>query len=441
MQAKELTQSQLLAIENLYQFVLENKPFSRYRLTGYAGTGKSVTLIYLAEYLAMDGRQVVIALPTHEAKQNVKKLLSIDSYKVIFLTVAQLLNKSPIINDHGQKEFKRKERTATNPLDTSDLIIIDESSMISAEDFDELETISLPIIFVGDNAQLPPINEPISKVYQVDYPESTLIEVIRYDGAVAYIAEEIRQNPLYQHQVYPFKTTEEKDILCLSQSQLIRMATRIFESEKYREDFNLATVACWRNKTVDFYNREIRKAVFGEDVLPFIVGDRLLVKSPVKRQRAGKDVILFQTSERLEIIDTPRPKTYHFYEREETFDYWVFPVKVWGDENQPPLELNVLDGEGKNAYDKYLKEIAKKAKAWNKENPNASGNPFWKVYYSAKEAFDDVGYAYARTIHRLQGSTIKHLLFVSSDLTPRCKELQQLQYTAVTRVKERLYIG
>ena len=53
--------------------------------------------------------------------------------------------------------------------------------------------------------------------------------------------------------------------------------------------------------------------------------------------------------------------------------------------------------------------------------------------------FDDVGYAYALTTHKAQGSTIDYVFLDVNDMKG-CSERQKLLYTALTRAKQQALI-
>ena len=53
--------------------------------------------------------------------------------------------------------------------------------------------------------------------------------------------------------------------------------------------------------------------------------------------------------------------------------------------------------------------------------------------------FDDVGYAYALTTHKAQGSTIDYVFLDVNDMRG-CSDRQKLLYTAITRAKKQALI-
>ena len=78
-----LTKSQDLALEKLKQFVKSDEKY--FRLTGYAGTGKSFTIAQFMQWLQKQNINFVAGSPTNKAVKNLVKLAS--ETKVLFVTV------------------------------------------------------------------------------------------------------------------------------------------------------------------------------------------------------------------------------------------------------------------------------------------------------------------------------------------------------------------
>ena len=55
------------------------------------------------------------------------------------------------------------------------------------------------------------------------------------------------------------------------------------------------------------------------------------------------------------------------------------------------------------------------------------------------KSFDNVAHSYAITTHKAQGSGI-NMVFLDIDDMRGCSDLQKLQYTALTRTRETVFI-
>ena len=63
----------------------------------------------------------------------------------------------------------------------------------------------------------------------------------------------------------------------------------------------------------------------------------------------------------------------------------------------------------------------------------------WSYYFDLSRMFDDVGYAYALTTHKAQGSTIENVFLDVVDMK-RCSDRAKLLYTALTRTQKQAFV-
>jgi hypothetical protein len=202
-------------IAQIYQFIGDNKAFSRFLINGSAGTGKTSILIssiinhFISEiaknptrfdYIVKNEKwelldelleYFIISAPTNKAKDVLVSkynaylaamkddilcerfiLNEIVHRRIDFLTVSQVLSISRVINEMGDEEFtKGNEKKIADkynkPLYNKTFIIIDECSMIDTNTSKVLGVIKCPIIFIGDYCQLPPVGEDLSPIFQI----------------------------------------------------------------------------------------------------------------------------------------------------------------------------------------------------------------------------------------------------------------------------------
>lgn len=219
-----LTNGQNKLIEELEVFLSDES--SCFLLKGYAGTGKTFMMKGLTDYLAGNNRTFKISAPTGRAAKVISQKTKHKAYTI---------HKS-IYSGKDLKEFKTKDVDGTetykfyyelknneDPVNT--VYIVDESSMISnvyseGEFFrfgsgfllnDFIQYINIDnndhnkkIIFIGDNAQLPPVNMNFSPALEAKYlnevcnviaKEYELTEVVRQktESGVLFNATKIRQ--------------------------------------------------------------------------------------------------------------------------------------------------------------------------------------------------------------------------------------------------------
>ena len=125
-------------------------------LGGYAGTGKTTLIAVLRKELDAIDKKLSVGFASYTGKaaqvlQNKLKSANAILQNDTVGTIHSLIY-TPMVND-------REEIIGWKTKDTidSDLIIIDEASMIDAQIWEHLLHYKKPIIVVGDHGQLPPI--------------------------------------------------------------------------------------------------------------------------------------------------------------------------------------------------------------------------------------------------------------------------------------------
>lgn len=426
--AKKLTQAQQQALEKLKSFLRSNKSF--FRLSGYAGTGKSFLICHLIEWLDEHDFEFVIAAPTNKAAKSLMQVGSSVGINIDVKTVAQLLGQQPEMNEEtGEEEFTS---SGNAEFDDYDMMIIDEFSMIDRRNFEEIVqaismTIDTKVIFVGDEAQLPPVKErqPMVAVSDVIDDTAVLSEVVRYEGEIAIVAEQIRREEQYARRMYPFRSSEDRTIVCQPRQEWLETVTEYFQAKECKSNPDYTRLLVWRNKTAGNANRFVRSRLWGKDAPIFVAGDRLIARKPLFRVRPGqkgknKWGVLINNSEECSVIDQPTIKQLSF--DKIAYQYRSVPVKT---DAGFEVNLSVLTEQGERLRDEKIKDYVEK-KQWNK-------------YFDLSRTFDDVTYAYSLTVHKAQGSSIDYVFLDTEDMQG-CPDLQKMLYTALTRAKVRVYI-
>ena len=424
----KLTETQKQALLKLKSFLRSNHTF--FRLSGYAGTGKSFLICHLIEWLDSLDFEFVIAAPTNKAAKSLMQVAMSMGINIEVKTVAQLLGQQPEINQEtGIEEFTSLGEAE---FDDYDVMIIDEFSMINRSNFAEIVqaiavTIDTKVIFVGDEAQLPPVKEqqPIVAVSEHIDDTATLNEVVRYEGEIAVVAEQIRSEPQYSRRLYPFRTSEDQTVVCQPRAQWLETVTQYFKSQEYKANPDYARLLVWRNKTAAAANRFVRSRLWGKDAPIFVPGDRLISRKPLFRPRPGqkgknKWGVLINNSEECSVIEQPTIKQLSY--DKIAYQYRSVPVKT---DNGFEVNLSILTEQGERLRDEQIKAYVEQ-KQWHK-------------YFDLSRTFDDVTYAYSLTVHKAQGSSIDYVFLDTEDLQG-CPDLQKILYTALTRSKIRVFI-
>ena len=425
---KKLSTAQQQALDKLKLFLRSDQ--SCFRLSGYAGTGKSFTICYLIEWLDDRGFEFVIAAPTNKAAKSLMQVAMSLGINIEVKTVAQLLGQQPEINEEtGLEEFTSNIEAE---FDDYDVVIIDEFSMLDRHNFEEIvngitSTIDTKVIFVGDEAQLPPVKEKQPMVAISDHIDETAIlnEVVRYEGELAVVAEAIRSDERYNRQLYPFASSTDESIICQPRKQWLETVTQYFKSDEYKTNPDYARLLVWRNKTAADANRFVRSRLWGKQAPIFVPGDRLIARKPLFRPRPGqkgknKWGVLINNSEECSVIKQPTIKQLSY--DKVTYQYRSVPVIT---DAGFEVNLSVLTDKGEQLKDEQIKSyVAQKQ---------------WQKYFDLTRTFDDVTYAYSITVHKAQGSSIDYVFLDTEDLQ-FCPDLQKMLYTALTRAKNRVFV-
>ena len=123
-----LTTSQEEAYTKMVAF-LNTKEERFFRLSGYAGTGKSYLVAKVLDWVATNKKDwlVCLASPTNKAARNLQQICEEQGITVKAKTVASILGLQPEINDIGEQEFKSKLGSS---IRNYELVFIDEYSML-----------------------------------------------------------------------------------------------------------------------------------------------------------------------------------------------------------------------------------------------------------------------------------------------------------------------
>ncbi|MEB3355648.1 MAG: AAA family ATPase [Synechococcales bacterium] len=418
-----LNQQQWQALQELEAFVRGRRKL--HLLTGYAGTGKTTLLQALIKRLRQRGDRRTIAFSafSNKATKVLDSMAERWGLDVDCMTCCKLLGLKPDIDPESGRQIFQPDQNSESRFDRYQLVVVDEASMINEEMWllltDAVSNLyqKTQLLFVGDVAQLPPINERASRVFTEIYDRSELTEVVRYGGAIGTLAESIR-NQLDNRHLPPFATDANGDrtegVYVVDRRNWEKLLIRAFQSESYRSDPDYVRVLAYTNARVNGLNQQIRTAIYGKDQPRFVAGERLIANAPCW---AG-EAILLQNSGECEVVEAV----------EGTQGPWqVWFLQVLTDEEKQRT-LTVLHESSATEFKHQLKLLAEEKR--------------WREFWDRKLLFHDLSYAYCLTIHKAQGSTFQNVFVdIPNTLVNRnIQERNQLLYVAVTRAADRLFI-
>ena len=254
---------QVDALNEMDRFMKSNE--TSMTLSGYAGTGKTSLMEIIAEKGRKQHRPVVFCASTNKAAAVLNERVSKAGFK------AATLNKVFGISvevDSNSNTYNA--RNLVNVLRDADImpgttVIIDEASMINEENYNILNNIakqnSLKIIYVGDSAQLAPVNEDkISKVFRNGEGKViTLTQVERTDdNAILKEATELR-NGNHLSGISSFNNKDE-GVAYISpnhQDEINNVVAHYVKGLKHNP--NYFRILAYTNKAVSAYNNQVRE--------------------------------------------------------------------------------------------------------------------------------------------------------------------------------------
>jgi exodeoxyribonuclease-5 len=418
-----LTAEQLAALDALHEFVQGSEKL--YLLTGYAGTGKTTLLQMFISGLREQGddRKTVLTAFSNKATKVLTTMADQWRLEVDAMTCCTLLGLRPVIDEDSGNQVFQPDRKQGSQLDRYRLVIVDECSMVNEELWLLLVNAvsslygTTQILFVGDPAQLPPVNEAESACFQQIPHKSELTEVVRYGGAIGVIAEDIRRN-LERDRLPRFRSDTNADrtegCLVLPRSVWERLMLRAFTSESYQRNPDQVRALAYTNRRVAKLNQIIRQAIYGTTAFRFVPGERLIAMTPC----LDDESVILPTSAECEVIEVHQG-------RDGEWPIWRLSVET---EEQKFKTLRVLHESGQVEMNAKLDLLSREKR--------------WMEFWDLKQRFHAVDYAYSLTIHKSQGSTFQDV-FVdvpSMGANRNVIERNQLCYVAFTRAAKRLFV-
>lgn len=473
-----LTEQQRAAFKELHRFALGNTDSAMAVLRGFAGTGKTYLISRLIHALGGSGMSIAVAAPTNKAVRVLRDKIiesgiempseSIDgkdrrqagpSHWIEFGSIHSLLGLQLTDREDGTQECK----SARDPsLHEYDLAIIDECSMIGSDLFSRIVVAKRRclILFVGDPAQLPPIepNEAISPAFSKVSFEVTLNNVVRQarDNPIIKLSLLLRQaieaerridTASIQSVLPPLDTHPSAALIGGGPETILNIA--LYEIQSGRD----ARVLAYTNPTVISYNHAIHEALHGRTEFPFVPGEPVIAHSACDAfvlddsdQPTGiktgiitsEEAIVREVKEARHPYWSNVPSASVILERDNGMRMMVY-VALKSSELERAIseQFSVwrrLKGEADAAYQsgqpKHGRALSDEAKA--------ASSQAW----SMRKAFAPLRHAYALTAHKSQGSTFDTALVDLNDMAKMRSAFQFNRglYVAITRPRQYLAI-
>lgn len=415
----KLNRGQQKAYSSICEFLSPLQTEKRFlRLSGYAGTGKTFLLRSLIFNLPR--LSAVACAPTNQATKVIKKTLASSGIHLPCKTIYSLLG-IKMVSDEDRMilEFP------TFPVDLSgyDVVYVDESSMLNRELLAYIKSIihrsRTKWVFLGDKAQIPPVGERNSPIWKLDCVSLYLTHVERYDNQILELATHIRQ----QVTSYPnidlrlrSHHDEKQGVWKFRREKFLENFRRVAARGEFSVPGSVAAVA-WRNRTVDEMNAVARHAIFGDRAYKsqWIVGDRITMDEP----------LMFEGRQLAHIGDEGTVLSSEVVHHTIYKDVKVYYLVVQIDDGDT-INLHVIHEDYAAALQLHLNALAIAAKADRSQ---------WRYFWVMRNAFHRVRHAYAKTAHRIQGSTFTTVFVDTVDILANSNTREALRclYVAATR--------
>lgn len=439
-----LNEDQKDVFQKLKDFVDSEKQYMML-MEGSAGTGKTTTVTKFIEWLLEETSisNIAMASPTHKALKVMMEMCpSKHRGSIQFLTLHSMLGLKHEINKDGKENFVRDKNVMTK-FPFFELVIVDESSMIADQLFNEMEEQNyrkIKVLFVGDSNQINPVNQEMSipmlpekrKEFNISHCRLQKIvrqaednPIIKYSQKV--IRDEFSFNPGDK------EMTGDSGVVMLSESQnkvLQQLLQYYFRSSKFDDDANYCKLIAWRNTTVDVYNKLVRNFKYGPKAGKIVLDEKLIVDRPIKNE---DEKVVFTTNEDL-VVKNIKVKEKKLFDSDSWFYYDCLVQGFDKCDN-----IHILHEKEEKRYSDTLRKLSKDAVD---EKEISSRLKKWRKYYSFMENFAQVKYNYAVTCHNAQGSTYDNCFVLYNDimLNRNIDEKNRILYTAFTRPRKMLYI-
>lgn len=425
-------------------------------LSGFAGTGKTtVVKKILDEY---KGNNVCVSAPTHKAKKVIMNTTDVEG-----LTLHGLLGLRPDIN---LDEFN-PNRPIFNPIALPkichySLVIIDECSMINSGLLEliikQTRGMYTRILFMGDPAQIPPVNEADSVIFDLDvkYKASlTKLERQNDGNPLLDIYDSIRNGLDLPYRQYNAKTvlnSINEGAIFLDDNNIFKEKMfKTFKSKDFEGDTDYCKVLAWTNKAVEYTNKVIRDSLYGNTSNIIEMGDVVMGYRSVQGNKFSNLIdnsADYKVVKKGDLVNNKYGINGYYVSLRENLSENTYAFKN-------VFIVDVKDYDNLHNYAEEHDRLLIKAK---------NNKKLWNAYYTFRKnnilmcnittfrnnknrnideiIVKDLDYGYCVTVHKSQGSTYNTVFILDDDINKNYKivERNKIKYVAFTRPKQNAII-
>lgn len=358
---------------------------------GYAGTGKTTIMGQVLSSLNKMGLRIACGTYTGKAAQVLRSKI-MEYRKEYCGTIHGMIYRPKTDKDGKLLGFVRRSKLAC------DVIIIDECSMLNKEIYNDLIKYRIPIIFIGDDAQLPPVGGETFNIFE--NTEVKLTEIHR----------QAELSPIIKMSMRVRNGEEIK--MGVFGSCCARMNWEDDRAQKALYKYDLVKdnmVLCGMNKTRVILNQLIRDTLGFKREIPEI------------KER----LVCLQNNHSLNVMNG----CLGIVKSIKLFKKYAYTIKLKFDFCKFETDHFVYkDGFNQINQSEYFDFLqTSKAKIENDKN-----------HYAKLDLMD---YGYALSVHKAQGSEFENVIMINErSYYQSDSDYQHWLYTGITRASKRLLI-
>lgn len=381
------TDEQEMLIDKIKHWFIHDtsqKPYFSY--SGPAGSGKTSVIQEVINQLGLSAINHEYIACAYVGKA----VLNLLQHGITARTIHSLIYyptrvRDIIIDEYGNEKKKYKmefilKDTLEHPYK---LIIVDEATMVNDAMVRELLSFHIPIVFIGDMNQLPPVFG-ISSVMK--YPDFTLTKIMRQaeDDPIVRLSQMVLHDEPIEYGDYGLSSVVESYEI----------------TDKILYDFD--QIICGKNKTRDEINNTIRKDILGRRSESPVLGDKIICRQ--NNWDTSVNGIYLTNGLIGDIVDISRATASRGY-------YNICFEPDFMDDCFSDVKMDI----------KYIVANHEARKKWG---------------ISRYEKFE---YGYAITVHLSQGSEYPRVLLIDEYFGDE-DFMRRLRYTGITRAKKSICI-
>lgn len=423
-----LTQDQEKAAQAFFDFMMTDDKF--FCISGSAGVGKTYMMHHIStqgmtEYetsCRLIGKEpeydkIVFTATTNKAAEVLEKSINAPA-----TTIHNFLH-TKVVNDASSKQTFLRQ--IAKPNTHRAVIFIDEASMID-EDLYNILRQSIPtakVVFVGDHAQMAPVNEEMSPIYKDIKADNFVFlnQLVRNADTPALVdlCAQLRH------------TVETGEFFVMN---AVPGVIDYLDPDQMQQAINVtfsqvnpsSRILCYTNERVHTYNEYIRSMRGLPDT--FVNGERVIAAKAYFDRNKGISVSVERELEIDRLFSTKSIGYEQFTANQQPLKAHVYSVSRIDSSGQPfehPFELPVpADSE---AYQYALKKTARTKN--------------WHAYHALRDATGDIRNKDACTVYKSQGSTYDSVFVdlgnIGTSRDPA--QVARMLFVAVSRAKHRVF--